>query len=280
MKKKQTVGQTTGPSIVSTYLNDLKQYSQLKHSESIELFKILNGNDKTKAKEIKNKLIECNLRLVVSIAKKTKNSSLPIEDLIQEGNIGLINAIEKYKWEKGFMFSTYATWWIRQRIGQYSQNHKRTVRLPAHAASIQRKIIKETIDYQKQFNSKPSIEELSVLVDASPKIVKATLNAGQSIISLQQPWGSGKSDSASDSATFGDFIVDNSESSSPFYNYSMKELIAIAFNVIDDLSPKEAAIIRLRFGLSNEQLDCSSDNGEYAITDEEIALMKNGKGLE
>lgn len=265
---------------VSSYLSALHQFPQLTHPDLVELFKLyIAGRKKVgkdeyeltpEAKRIREKLINSNLRLVVSIAKQNKGHNLPIEDLIQEGNIGLMKAIDRFDWRKGFKFSTYATWWIKQAIGQHVLKRKRMIRLPAHAATIQRKIIQAAEEYRTTMGCEPSPEELMELVGASETVVNATIYSGRGTISLQQPISSsGEGDS------IGDKIVDERPGSNPFENIVEKQLLEITKRVLDDLSPKEAAILRLRFGLVED--DTNSD--AYPITQEELIAVMAGEGL-
>jgi RNA polymerase primary sigma factor len=255
--------------VVGDYLKNLHNYPQLKHPEVVELFQSVESGG-VSADRARRKLIECNLRLVVSIAKQYKSHNLPIEDLIQEGNIGLMKAVERFKWDKGFKFSTYATWWIKQAIGQHVLKRKRIIRLPAHAATVQRKMIQAAEEYREIMGSEPSQEELSELVGASETVVKATLHGGKTIISLQQPLSMDD-----DSDCLEDKIEDQNPDSNPFERVSQRELFEITKKVISTLTPKEAAIIRLRFGLTEDE----TNSEKYPITESEIQMVKAGKGL-
>lgn len=254
---------------ISYYLTSLHKIPLLKHVEVIQLFKDIEQGGRL-AEKARKKLVESNLRLVVSIAKQYKNHNIPIEDLIQEGNIGLLKSIERFKWEKGFRFSTYATWWIKQAIGQHVLKRKRMIRLPAHAASLQKKIMQAAKEYKEIMGCEPSPDELMELIGASETVVKATLHSGKSVVSLQQPISAN-----ADSDTIGDKIEDDHHCSDPFNNVSEKQLLNVAIKVLESLSEKESAILRLRFGL----IEDATNSKDYPITQEELANIMNGKGL-
>ena len=268
--------------IVGTYLRALQNFPQLKHPEVVELFISYNAgctrdaeNEVTartpEAIKIRKKLTECNLRLVVSIAKQYKGHNIPIEDLIQEGNIGLMKAVDRFKHEKGFRFSTYATWWIKQAIGQHVLKRKRIIRLPAHAATVQRKMLQAAEDYRGSHNAEePSPEELMEIFGASETVVKATMYSGRGTISLQQPLSS-----SGDGDTLEDKVVDHREGSDPSENVALKQLIEKTREVMLSLTNKEAAILRLRFGLVED----ATDSTNYPITMEEARAVIEGKGL-
>ena len=258
---------STTKTAVSNYLNTLQSYPQLEHEELIQLFQTYEkgGEESTKARQ---KLAQSNLRLVVYIAKKQKGHNIPIEDLIQEGNLGLLKAIDRFDWKKGFRFSTYATWWIKQAISQYVLKRKKIIRLPAHAVSAQKKLIQASDSFKELKGYGPSSEELSELTDVSETVVKAALQSGRNIISLQQP--------ASDdsSATIGDKIEDTNIGNDPFESLAKKEMMGIVRRVMNELTTKEAAILRLRFGLHE---DVDIDN--YQVSDIEASQIANGRGL-
>jgi RNA polymerase primary sigma factor len=218
----------------------------------------------------RKKLIESNLRLVISIAKKQKGHNLPLEDLIQEGNLGLIKAIERFDWKKGFRFSTYATWWIKQAISQHVLKRKRMIRLPAHIVATQRKLIQAAQEYREMMGVEPTQEELMALVDATENVVKATMSSGHSVVSINQTMSSDP-----DSGTLEDKIEDLDHRNDPFYNVSSKELMGIVRTVLSSLTDKEAAILKLRFGLFDDVVD----DIDYSITAEEHAALARGVPL-
>lgn len=281
MKKEKVELPKADQTAIANYLHMLQRYPQLKHPEVVELFqgyekgRTLNDDGEivsltSEANKIRKKLIECNLRLVVSIAKQYKGHNLPIEDLIQEGNIGLMKSIERFDWKRGFRFSTYATWWIKQAIGQHVLKRKRMIRLPAHAATAQRKMIAAAEEYKSQFGSDPTTEELIEIIGASETVVKATLHSGRAVISLQQPVSM-----SSESDTIADKIEDESIDANPFDSIAEKQLLEVTYRVLQKLPKKEHAILRLRFGLT-ERVD---NNVDYPITPEEVEQVASGKGL-
>ena len=272
--------ETHDKNAVSSYLDALHAFPQLKHPEVVELFQAYRAGRKTigedkyeltpAAKRIRSKLIECTLRLVVSITKQYKGHNIPIEDLIQEGNIGLMKAIERFDWERGFRFSTYATWWIKQAIGQHVLKRKRMIRLPAHAATVQRKLLQAREEFRSAHGCEATDDEIMELIGASETVVKATLHSGRGMISLQQPISS-----SGEGDTIEDKVEDDRPGSDPFENVAEKQLLEITKRVLCELSPKEAAILRLRFGL----VESSANSAAYPITEEEMDAVMQGKGL-
>lgn len=277
-KREQYSGES---SAINEYLTMLRNYPLLQHAEMVELFKKYNEcitrdeegkvTDRTiEGLRLRNQLTEINLRLVVSIAKQYKKHGIELEELIQEGNIGLMTAVDRFKHEKGFRFSTYATWWIKQAIGQFVLKRKNTIRMPAHAKTIQRKMMQAAEEYRDTMGCEPTTEELTALVGASATVVKATMHAGRGTVSLQDKAGGGE-----DGSTLEDRIEDERPGASPFDNVAEKQLLEIAQDVLHSLSAKEAAILRLRFGLVEENIDSSN----YPITEEEATSVMKGKGL-
>jgi RNA polymerase primary sigma factor len=254
--------------IVQSYLKDLQRYSQLKHPEVVSLFQTYETGGKD-GERARNKLIESNLRLVIFIAKKHKSHNVPLEDLIQEGNLGLIKAIERFDYKKGFRFSTYATWWIKQAISQHVLKRKRMIRLPAHVATLQKKLVQAASEFKELTGEDPSEQDMMELVDASETVLKATLASSKNIVSLNQAVSSDP-----DSGTLEDKIEDEELTSDPFYNVSSRQLFGIVKGVLDTLTEKESAILRLRFGLFED-----SNNEEHNISDEEMTSLQKGNPL-
>lgn len=265
----------------ASYLTALQRFPQLKHEHVVELFQTYEAgrtkisDDKFEltpaAARARTKLVESNLRLVVSIAKQYRGHNITMEDLVQEGNIGLMKSIERFDWKRGFRFSTYATWWVKQAIGQHVLKRKRTIRLPAHAATIQRKLMKAADEYRELTGVEPTTEELTETIGASEAVVKAVMHSGRSMLSLQQPIAS----NSADNRVLEDNLEDDRPGVDPFDNVVELQLLRIATRVLNELSPKEAAILRLRFGLVEEL-----NEEEYSITETELQNIITGKGLE
>lgn len=261
------------------FLDQLGKHEVLSHEDMVTTFKQYKDTGNKAARQT---LIVSNMRLVISIAKqyKDQSSSIPLDDLVQEGSFGLMTAVERFDWRRGYRFSTYATWWIRQSIGQFLLKKKRTVRLPAHAVTVQRYMISAAEQYRNQFGHEPTEEELIDIVSleknmrVSKTVVNATAHAGRGIVSLQSPSKTGQSRSA-DQKTLGDTLPDENPSADPFDNVSSHELLQITRYVLSTLSPKEAAIIRLRFGLCEDP----SDSDSYPISEDELEAIMKGKGM-
>ena len=267
MITSKKINKESSDSVINSYLKELKKFPQLKHTEVVELFQVLEGGGRA-AEKARKKLVESNLRLVISIAKKFKGHNIPLEDMIQEGNLGLLKAIERFDHSKGFRFSTYATWWIKQAIGQHVLKRKRMIRLPAHAAGVQRKLLQADKDFRAANGEEPTQEELLALVDASETVVKATIASGKNIVSLNQAISSD-----SDGGTLEDRLEDTNYRNDPFYNVSSKELMGTVRAVLETLSDKESAILKLRFGLFDEDI---LDKKNYQITEEEEKALNKG----
>ena len=227
---------------VRLYLHNIGRVSLLTRQDEVRLAKRVEANDM----QAKNDLIEANLRLVVSVAKRYQGRGLTLLDLIQEGNMGLIRAVEKFDWRRGFKFSTYATWWIRQSMTRALADQSRTIRIPVHMVERMNKVARARRELSQKLERDPTPEEISQLVEMPPEKVEELLKLGQEPVSLEAPIGSGD-----DPAQLADFIEDEVETRP---DAQVAKLIreADVQEVLDSLPERERRVIELRFGLDPE----------------------------
>jgi len=249
---------------VRQYLREIGKVSLLTAEEEIELSK---RNEK-KDRKAKDKLTVSNLRLVVSIAKKYIGRGLSLLDLIQEGNQGLIRAVEKYDWRRGFKFSTYATWWIRQAITRAIADQARTIRIPVHMVETINKLYRTSRRLMQELGREPTAEEIGDELELEPERVREIFKIAQEVTSLQTPVGDDKE------SMLGDFIPDDKQLS-PVDQASKQLLKGHLDEVLDTLSEREARVLKLRFGLErNKQMTLEEVGRVFGVTRERIRQIE------
>ncbi len=249
---------------VRMYLREIGRIPLLTYEEELELSqKIIEGDE-----EAKQKLAESNLRLVVSIAKKYLGRGMLFLDLIQEGNMGLIKAVEKFDYEKGFKFSTYATWWIRQAITRAIADQARTIRIPVHMVETINKLIRTSRHLLQRLGREPTPDELSAELEMPIDKVMEIQKIAQDPVSLETPIGE------EDDSHLGDFIPDD-DSPAPQDSAAYTLLKEQLEDVMNTLTPREAKVLKLRFGLEDGKARTLEEVGKvFEVTRERIRQIE------
>ena len=249
---------------VRVYLREIGKIPLLTYEEELELSKRILENDE----EAKQKLAESNLRLVVSIAKKYVGRGMLFLDLIQEGNMGLIKAVEKFDYTKGFKFSTYATWWIRQAITRAIADQARTIRIPVHMVETINKLIRTSRHLLQQLGREPTPEEIAKELEMPVEKVIEIQKIAQDPVSLETPIGE------EDDSHLGDFIPDD-DSPAPHDSAAYTLLKEQLEEVMNTLTPREAKVLKLRFGLEDGKARTLEEVGkEFMVTRERIRQIE------
>lgn len=249
---------------VRMYLKEIGKVPLLSGNEEIELAKRMEEGDE----EAKKKLCEANLRLVVSIAKRYVGRGMLFLDLIQEGNLGLIKAVEKFDWRKGYKFSTYATWWIRQAITRAIADQARTIRIPVHMVETINKLIRVSRQLLQDLGRDPKPEEIAAEMDMSVEKVREILKIAQEPVSLETPIGE------EEDSHLGDFIPDT-DAPAPADAAAFSMLKEQLLEVLDTLTPREQKVLKLRFGLEDGRARTLEEVGKrFEVTRERIRQIE------
>ena len=249
---------------VRMYLKEIGRVPLLTAEEEIEIAQRMEQGDE----EAKKKLAEANLRLVVSIAKRYVGRGMLFLDLIQEGNLGLIKAVEKFDYRKGYKFSTYATWWIRQAITRAIADQARTIRIPVHMVETINKLIRVSRQLLQEYGREPTPEEIAKAMGISESKVREIIKIAQEPVSLETPIGE------EEDSHLGDFLMDeNAPAPAEAASHAlMKEQL---WDVLDTLTPREEKVLRLRFGLDDGHQRTLEEVGkEFKVTRERIRQIE------
>jgi RNA polymerase primary sigma factor len=249
---------------VRMYLKEIGRVPLLKASEEVELAKRIEAGDESAKRE----LAEANLRLVVSIAKRYVGRGMLFLDLIQEGNMGLIKAVDKFDYRKGYKFSTYATWWIRQAITRAIADQARTIRIPVHMVETINKLIRVSRQLLQDLGREPTPEEIAIEMGITPEKVREIQKIAQEPVSLETPIGE------EDDSHLGDFIEDH-DAPAPADVAAYELLKEQLEDVLDTLTEREEHVLRLRFGLDDGRTRTLEEVGKvFGVTRERIRQIE------
>lgn len=253
---------------VRLYLREIGKIPLLTGEEEIELARRIVDGDK----KAKDKMAEANMRLVVSIAKRYSGRGLDFLDLIQEGNTGLLRAVEKFDPDKGFKFSTYATWWIRQAITRAIADQARTIRIPVHMVETINKLLRTQRRMTQELNREPTTEELAKELEIEPEKVEYIMKIKQDITSLDA--GVGRDGEGDEESSLMEFIEDE-DTASPIESATTSLLKEQVKAILSTLSDREQKIVRMRFGLDDGKSHTLEEVGqEFAVTRERIRQIE------
>ncbi|MCH8303960.1 MAG: sigma-70 family RNA polymerase sigma factor [Candidatus Marinimicrobia bacterium] len=253
---------------LSKYLEEIGKYEPLKPSEEVKLAVIIKGNDPAKALNALKKLTEANLRFVVSVAKNYQGQGLPLTDLINEGNVGLIKAAERFDETRGFKFISYAVWWIRQSILQALAEHSRIVRLPLNRVGTISKVAKAAEGLEQGFQRPPNEAEIAEKLEMTPEEVSDTIMMSKRHNSLDAPFRSGEENSLID-------VVEDSGQAPPDDELMFESLKNEIQQALDTLKEREQEVIRMYFGIEREYpLTLNEIGEEFHLTRERVRQIK------
>ena len=253
---------------LSKYLEEIGKYEPLKPSEEVKLAVIIKGNDPAKALNALKKLTEANLRFVVSVAKNYQGQGLPLTDLINEGNVGLIKAAERFDETRGFKFISYAVWWIRQSILQALAEHSRIVRLPLNRVGTISKVAKAAEGLEQGFQRPPNEAEIAEKLEMTPEEVSDTIMMSKRHNSLDAPFRSGEENSLID-------VVEDSGQAPPDDELMLESLKNEIQQALDTLKEREQEVIRMYFGIEREYpLTLNEIGEEFHLTRERVRQIK------
>jgi RNA polymerase primary sigma factor len=252
---------------IKLFFDDVGRKNLLTREEEVDLSQKIEKGDR----EARRRMIESNIRLAISIAKKYQNKGCPLEDLIQESNIGLMKAVDRFDWRRGFKFSTYACWWIKQAVRRHIASHSSAIRLPAHAKNLLWKMRQMSEEYEEEFGIAPSDAELADLLGVTLSTLKSVVACAGTPLSLDYRGTYNGSSGPSEGRRLADMISD--DNADPAHKLDQEKIIVLMRMALDDLDEREEKIIRLRFGISENP----TNHYKFPITKQELARLKKAK---
>ena len=249
------------------FFKDVGKTNLLTREEEVALSKRIEKGDKA----ARDKMIQANIRLAISIAKKYQNKGCPLEDLIQEANIGLMKAVDRFDWRRGFKFSTYGCWWIKQAVMRHLASHSSQIRLPSHAKGMLWRMKNVSNEYEEAFGVPPTQKELADLLGVTSETMKAIILAASTPLSIDDKIKYSKGSSGpSEGRSLADVIPDNN-AKHPGDRLDREKIIEVIQRSLHTLSEREEKIIRLRFGISDDV----NNHQEFPVTKGELKTIKD-----
>jgi RNA polymerase primary sigma factor len=250
--------------VLESFFQQVGKTDLLTRDQEIELSKLIESGDK----RARDRMIRANLRLAISIAKQYQNKGCDMEDLIQESSIGLIKAIDRFDWRRGFKFSTYACWWIKQSVRRHIASHSASFKLPAYAKNMMFKIQQVINEYEEEFGERPTQAEIAEALGVSHDMIIAMVDCAMPTVSIEKTVSMG---SDGGSKTLKDVLPDESEEIDDVLD--RQKIISVMRQALSTLTPREERIVRLRFGISEPD----DDHENYPITQEEYDCLVTSK---
>ena len=245
---------------MDNFFKEVGRHPLLTREQEVQLAKAIEAGDKA----ARDKMVQSNLRLAISIAKQYNKSGCSLEDLIQESTVGLMEAVDRFDWRKGFKFSTYACWWIKQAVRRHVTSQSSMIRLPNHARTVLWQASQLHKDYVESFGSEPTLEEIASVIGIGADTLRSLRQSASTMVSLDKSIGS----SGDDSRKLYEVIPDDAETPlEGLITDGMRQAVAAA---LGELSPREEKVIRLRFGLSSS----NDDSKNFPITKSELKKLE------
>ena len=252
---------------LKVFFKDVGKTKLLTRDEEVALSKRIEKGDKA----ARDRMISANIRLAISIAKKYQNKGCPLEDLIQEANIGLMKAVDRFDWRRGFKFSSYGCWWIKQAVMRHLASHSSQIRLPSHAKGMLWRMKNVAAEYEETFGVPPKQEELADLLGVKPETMKVIILAASTPLSIEDKIKDSKGSSGpSEGRSLADVIPDNN-AKHPGDRLDREKIIEVIQRSLHTLSEREEKIIRLRFGISDD----INNHTDFPITNGELKTIKD-----
>lgn len=245
---------------METYFQRACKHELLPREAEVDLAQRIEKGDA----QAREKMILSNLRLAISIARRYQGRGCDLSDLIQEANLGLVKAVERFDWRRGYKFSTYATWWIKQSVNRHVSTHARTIRMPSHTITLMQRIKAVQQEYSEIFGNMPTVEEISSVLNVKTHLVAAAINANQTPVSLHNPSGDDNGRALQD-------VIPDPNNVDPSDVIDHERFLRNLKTCLSQLTPREEIILRLRFGIAEIE-----NTSQFLMSEEEAESIRRG----